>query len=251
MFSRYISHLFSFDYKNYFSLPNGLCVLYLLLSIDLLALATDITVTLLKDYNPDLPSWILWDLRIDREYSIWAYYGYAKLAIIALLMSAVYISTRLISYLYLAIVFTYTTLDDALQLHEQAGREIVTSGILPQSGGFIDIAFGETAYFLLTGVIILSLLFFAIRSAEDSQKPQVILMVLLMLLIGFFAVFINLIEGVMTDTSRFAKKLLSLMDDGGELIVSSFAVAYALSIWQQRPRRSSRSGKMQSDLAAN
>ena len=247
--ARNIASIFSFDYKNYFYGSNRLFILYLLLSIDLLALATDITVTLLKEYNPDLPSWILWDLRIDTEYSIWAFYGYAKLAVIALLMSALYMNTRLKSYLYLAIVFAYTTMDDALLFHERAGRAIVSSGILPQSGWSIDMAFSEAAYFLPVGVIILLCLFFAIRSAEDSQRPQVIVMALFMLMIGFFAVFIDFIDGAMNDTSRYVAKFLSLMDDGGELVVSSFAVVFALSIWQQRPRRSSGAGNMRSDLA--
>ena len=155
-------------------------------------------------------------------------------------MSAVYINTRQKSYLYLAIVFTYTTLDDALQLHERAGRANETAGIIPQSGGFTDIASGETAYFLLVGVMILLCLFFAIRSADDSQRPQVILMALFMLMIGFFAVFIDFIEGAVTGTSRYMGKFLSLVDDGGELVVSSLAVVLALSIWQQSPRRSSK-----------
>ena len=48
-----------------------------------------------------------------------------------------------------------------------------------------------------------------------------------------FAVFINFIEGAVTDHSRIAKKALSLIDDGGELVISSIALVVALSIWRR------------------
>ena len=229
------------DYRPIYKDTSVRAVLLFLLLIDALAVTTDVGVTLLKHQNNSADSWYLDFFRLDTEYGAWAFYGYAKLAAITWLLFAVFSKTRMVSYLLLAMVFAYTTLDDALLIHERAGRAIVASGSLAQLDGSIGTAVGEVIYFLVAGALILSLLFFAVRSASRPERPHVVVLALLMLAIGFFAVLVNLIEGALTGVSRFGAKASSLLDDGGELMVSSFALVYALSIWRRAKSGFSRS----------
>jgi len=213
-----------YDYrKGLFAGPfTGLLVV--LLMVDGLAILTDVIATFLKDYNPDLPKWLLWNFRLDVEFSVWAVFGYLKLIAISVLMWLCYRRTGLVSFLLLFLVYFYTTLDDMFTLHEQAGRVL---GAWTST----NFAVGETLYFVIVGVFIVSILYRAVSRATKTYHSETWLLAVGLLGIGFFAAFINMIEGLLTGLSRSMLKVFSLIDDGGEMVVSSVIVVLALIVY--------------------
>lgn len=232
-----VDALLRFDYRA--TLLHGpiLALLIVLLALDGLAIASDATVTAAKQMGwlGDPQSYQA--LRMDSEYGLWAWYGYLKLFAIAGLLAAIYRRSGAQSYLLLATVYFYTALDDSLLLHERAGRLLTGVETRDGSAGGILTGIGELGYFAVVGVFILFLLGLAVARAGKDQRPQVALMALLMLVIGFCAVAVNLIEAILADFSRLAMKAASLLDDGGELVASSFALALALAFSRSGAQR--------------
>ncbi len=199
-------------------------LLLVLLVIDGIAVSTDLVTTLLKEIDPSLPNWLLWGFRLDVEYNTWAIYGYLKLIVPSLLLAMCYWRSSMISFALLFFPYAYTTIDDMFTIHEDLGKSIgAWSGT--------NFAIGETIYFAFASIFILSFLAAAVLRAQKEIRADVALMSIGLLAIGFFAVVVNLIEGLLKEVSRFWTHIIGLVDDGGELVISSVVVVLALVIY--------------------
>ena len=204
-----------------------------LIVVDLLAILTDIVVTLIKRSALEANLETLRLLRLDSDDGLWAPYGYLKLAAIAALLFGIHRMARQRAYLLLGVVFAIAALDDALLLHERAGRFLVSVSGIDANGAQAVVGAAETVYFAAVALIVVTMTVVAVRISAGPQRPKVLLLAIFFLAIGFFAVVVNLAEAVLFDVSRMMSKAASLVDDGGELIVSSLALVLAASIWSE------------------
>lgn len=228
--------MFKFDFQHHFLSGWRLKLLIWLLAIDIVAIIVDACATLLKKAgltgNPDKLAF----LRLDSEFGIWAPYGYLKLFVVAGLLFAVWRATEKRCYMLIAVVFGYTAMDDAFLIHERAGRQLSQHIDLSAFGTFARVGIAESFYFIVSGSLIVALLFLAVRQARGEHRLNAMVLSVLMLALGFCAVIVNVIESVLMDISRLAAKAVSFIDDGGELVITSFALVLAASLYAEYRR---------------
>lgn len=201
-----------------------------LLALDMAALVADVLATAAKHLDLLSHDDAANLFRLDTEYGPSAYYGYAKLFAIAALLAFVWRRRQSRAFGFLAAVFLYAALDDSLLLHERAGRALAGLDTTGLFDGTLGHGLAEAAYFGIVGLFILGLLAAAVRSARGPDRPAVLLLTGLMLVIGFCAVGVNLMEAAFADISRIIMKALSLLDDGGELVASTLALVLSAGL---------------------
>lgn len=207
-----------------------LVVLTILLLIDAASVLSDVTVTLLREWNRSLvPMW-LHGLRLDTEYGLWANIGYAKLLCAFLLLADLFARTRLSSYGLLALIFLYLTLDDALLFHEGIGDFLASITDLSGFGTISQDHIGELVYLATVGPIVVATLVIANLLAPPVHRINIRIISMLVLGIGFFAVFIDFVDQIVAQFSRIGSKLMGLLDDGGENAAVSLAIAFLIMI---------------------
>lgn len=221
-----------FDYRDWFWTGWRRTLLVWLIVLDMIAIGSDVVALAAKELGylsrPDAADFF----RLGAEYGLSGLYGYAKLFVISGLLFTIFRQTGLRSYLFLALTYFYTALDDTFIVHERVGRLLLQLTEATGQGGQLFIGLSETAYFLIVGPVIVGLIALAIVRAPDAHRAVVSLLGLLLLAIGFCAVFLNLVEAMLKDMSRYAMYPVSLMDDGGELVFASLATVLALATWR-------------------
>ncbi|WP_116083093.1 hypothetical protein [Tropicimonas sp. IMCC34011] len=170
-------------------------------------------------------------LDIEKQDSIASSYIYAKwlAAAVALLIAAKRGAgemTRSFGYIFLIILF-----DDSLELHERVGEWLATGLGVPALPGLRVEDSGELMIWALWGVIAALLLFRGWRrDGPEGRRFGLILTGL----IGLLAVFgilgdmahVMAARGGMDDSA--AAIILAAVEDGGELLVASLMVAFAI-----------------------
>ena len=214
----------AFDVRAFLAGGGLMTLLCILLALDMAAVVSDVLATAAKHLDLLSHDDAANLFRLDTEYGVSAFYGYVKLFAIAGLLALVARRNHSRAFAYLAFVYLYAALDDSLLLHERAGRVLANLDRTGLFAGTIGGGLAELAYFAFVGLCILGLLAAALRAARGSDRPAVIILTGLMLVIGFCAVGVNLMEAALADVSRTAMKALSLADDGGELVASTLAL---------------------------
>ncbi len=210
-------------------------LLVVLLALDMAAVISDVLATAAKHLDLLSHDDAANLFRLDTEYGPSAFYGYAKLFAIAGLLALVARQRQNRAFAFLASVFFYAALDDSLLLHERAGRALAGLDTTNLFNGSFGGGLAEAAYFATVGVFILGLLAAAVHAVKGPDRPAVLILTGLMLVIGFCAVAFNLMEAALADVSRVAMKVLSLADDGGELVASTLALVLSASLARTGP----------------
>ena len=148
-------------------------------------------------------------------------FQYLKFFWIAILLVLTGARRRSVHYCAWALVFTYFLLDDALMLHEHVGASVSeTLGFVPalgmRSADFGELIVSATA----AAVLGIGLLVAYLRGSADFRKFSHDLV----LLVGGLVFF-----GVGLDTIHvfFERFFLALLEDGGEMLMTSLIVWYA------------------------
>jgi len=167
--------------------------------------------------------------RLDIEGSHPEFYQYTKFVWIVLLLIHIAIITRHKGYISWILVFTYFLADDALQIHERAGRLMDARLTFEPPFGLRIQDVGELAAFAIFGIPLLALLVWTYyRGASTFKRVSRDLL----LLVGIFAFFVVIFDGVHAalETSRSVDRIMALIEDGGEMIVVSIITWYVFRV---------------------
>lgn len=129
-------------------------------------------------------------------------------------------------------LFCYLVFDDALQLHERAGRRIAALLDYPDALGLQAKDFGEMSAALLVGVVLLPPLIAG--HALARPRARALARDLCVLLAGLlaFGIGVDMLHSAMAQSALNTP--IALLEDGGEMLVMSVAVCY-LAQWLLRP----------------
>jgi hypothetical protein len=174
-------------------------------------------------------------LKITEDGALPEIYNYIKWSIIvvALLWSA--LRDLWIAPLAWAAVFTMILLDDALQFHETLGNQFATDMALPSGDLLYGSDLGEIIVFVSMALVavILTVMLFARRGVESRQMSIAYCLVLAGL--ATFGVGVDALHQIASHLAQGHPAVMllgpvaALIEDGGEMLVASVAVAVTLT----------------------
>jgi hypothetical protein len=163
-------------------------------------------------------------LDVDRGYA--EFFQYLKLLWAGLLLTCLGLRTRRWGYLAWALLFLYLLVDDSFSLHENVGRTIADRLALQDAIGLRAIDFGELLVSASAGsVLAVAIGWTWLRGAGGFRRSSRDLLVLLLALV-FFGVIVDMVH-IALDPGGWIDNALVILEDGGELVVTSFITWYA------------------------
>ena len=166
--------------------------------------------------------------RISEDFSASEILNYLKWFFICTGLGYVFMRTHIALYLSYSIVFLLVLMDDALQLHERGGAWLVQMMDIGSAFGLRGQDFGELAVWGALGVVVVAVLIAGCWNvSQDARKYgaylHLVLGGLVATAIGFDM--LNAVDGVFDNTTvrRIITGILTIAEDGGEMIVGSFA----------------------------
>jgi len=150
-------------------------------------------------------------------------YGYVKEAFLTLLFVAAYARTRQAVYLALALLFAICALDDSMALHEAMGRYLAaTTGVSQSTGGLVG--------WSLLGSIPMLAIIAAYRRSDPTSRRHAEAALLAFAILLFFAVGMDLVHSVVEQYVSGFQTILTLLEDGGELLALTLLCTISLAI---------------------
>jgi hypothetical protein len=158
-----------------------------------------------------------------------------KWAVIVIALAWMAVRDRWLPPLLWAVVFVMILLDDSLQLHEWIGHEISDKSGLPSNSLLYGDDLGEILVFVVMGLVAA-----ALTATLFTQKGAAVRVIslrfsLIMVGLGFFGVGVDAVHQMVahlvenTTLASLLPQILGLIEDGGEMIVGSIAVAITLA----------------------
>ena len=194
----------------------------------------DLVVIGLNFYN----SWIPDDqwsefLALASDNSIGELVQYCKWFLITVLFVLLIIKRSSISYLSWALVFLYLLLDDSMQIHETVGGYLMQGYDFATPGGLRLQDIGELAVSAIAGSTLLLISIWAYKKGDDFFKITTQNMLYLFLALVFFGVVFDVIA-VMVYSGNITAFFFDVFEDGGEMIVASLMLWYAVLVSQAK-----------------
>jgi hypothetical protein len=208
-------------------------LLFALLAIDCAFIAANVLAVLAVDLSltDHVPIW----LKITEDREPPEDFNYLKWLVIIVALGWMAIRDRWLAPALWALVFALILADDAFQIHENMGESL--AGVL----GAFDSALlsardlGEMLVFGTLGTIAVSIaLLLYLRNDPPSRRMNQTY-VLVMIALGIFGVGMDALHAMIehvTGSSGLATALqqfLGMVEDGGEMLVGSYAVAATLA----------------------
>jgi hypothetical protein len=209
-------------------LPNR-PILVALLAADLLFIVLNVFYLLPQQYFPLFQQDAF---SVSQDRGLAEAYQYVKEFWIALIFFWLVIKHRRIGLLGLGLLFSYLMFDDMIQIHEKLGDVAANLFVhLPLLTLFPNMQpddFGELLVAGLIGLVILGAISVPyLRSrGETRQVFQTIFLLLIIFLL--FAVGLDFINGFFGP--RIVREFISLVEDGGEMLVMSVICWYSTSL---------------------
>ncbi|HEX6980470.1 MAG TPA: hypothetical protein VF342_14340 [Alphaproteobacteria bacterium] len=208
------------------------------LAIDFLFIAINFLVKLSKATRKitlDMSAFDKPYLSLDWDGGLPEIFGYVQTAATALLLLALARRTGRAMYAALGGIFLVILADDALMIHETLGDAIAMDLNLPWFVGLRPQDFGELAadggMLLLVGALFV----YGIRRSDRDDIDVALLFAAIVGAIAFFGVVVDMlvIELYYGLSRRFAR-LLSVLEDGGELVGMTLALLVAVTLYAGR-----------------
>jgi hypothetical protein len=147
-------------------------------------------------------------------------YGLALIAAVAFLVTAFLRKTA--AYGLLAAIMFYLFIDDAFQIHENAGAFLAVTFSIPSFLILSPAHGGEALYLSSIGLGFIGLLAIAARYANPKTRADIAIFTGLLVLAGLFGVVIDGVHG------RTGSGIWGLAEDGGELVIVALLSIYAV-----------------------
>jgi hypothetical protein len=191
------------------------------------------------------------DLLITAEGGYPEMFNYLQLAVLGWLMFHVFIRTRQAIYAALGIIFLFALGDDALQLHERVGGYAADID-LPGPSFLGPQHFGELLQWLIKGALSIAALIYGLLASSAEDRKVGAIFIILVLMLGFFAVFVDAVHAVLLGKFLGANFVLGIAEDGGEMLTVALALSTALLLFRHLDdlRRPSRQGVGTQELSS-
>jgi hypothetical protein len=170
---------------------------------------------------------------VAQEGGIAEQWQWVKWGALALLLGLMAMSGSAV-YLAWAAVFLYLLLDDSQAIHETYGWRLGQALGLQPAFGLRARDFGELMVTALAAVPLFGFLALAYRTSRADARRFTRAMLALAVLLAIFGVGVDMLEIALPA----AATVLNLVEDGGEMVVASAMVAYALQCAGSMRRRS-------------
>lgn len=164
-------------------------------------------------------------LNTDLGYAEW--FQYLKTFWMVVILIVLFRRTRAVFYLAWSFFWGYVLLDDSLRIHEQVGVWI--AGHLSVLSGVQDAKdVGELAVYVVVGTLFLIPLVGAHTRAPRDQRDVALGLAFFAGLFVLFSVVLDIVGGLagVLLSSRLVRYGFDFLEDGGEMIVLSFAVSW-------------------------
>ena len=171
------------------------------------------------------PGHAFFSLSTDLGYGEW--FQYLKTFWMVIILVVLFQRTRHIFYLAWSFFWVYIPLDDALQIHERVGVWIAES--VPFLSGVRDAKdVGELIVYAVVGTLLILLLITAYYRTPRNQRGDSLGLTFFAGLFLFFSVVLDILGGLVSAflPSRLLLYGFNFLEDGGEMIVLSFAVSW-------------------------
>lgn len=200
----------------------------------LLLLALMIAVDLAFILTHMLHAWSPWldggHYALDADRGMAELYQYMKLLWLCACMALAFWQTRGWVYLGWMALFGLLLVDDATQVHERYGELLATQLGLEPAFGLRALDFGEILIAAGIGCIAVALVLLTFwRGSRQAQHLSADMLCLLCAL-AFFGVFFDALHTIAYFEMPALNVWLTLIEDGGEMIVVSVITAYAFDV---------------------
>lgn len=160
-------------------------------------------------------------------------FQYLQLLALGTMLLWLFAHMRRLVLLLWAGLFVYLACDDALRLHERAGARIADAWAYPDALGLRARDWGELSAALAAGLVAVPLLVTAWRRAFGPARMIARDLSLLLAALLSCAIGVDMLQVAWADS--WLGTPLVLLEDGGEMVVTSVAVYYVLQ-WAVAPR---------------
>jgi hypothetical protein len=174
-------------------------------------------------------------LKVTHDASLPEDFNYLKWAVIVIALTWLAVRDRWLPPLLWAVVFVMILLDDSLQLHEWIGHEISDKSGLPSNSLLYADDLGEILVFVIMGLVVAALAATLFTQKGAAARVISLRFSLIMVGLGFFGVGVDAVHQMVahlvenTTLASLLPQILGLIEDGGEMIVGSIAVAITLA----------------------
>lgn len=189
--------------------------------------------------------WLYRNLTITNDWAIPEVTNYLKFVVIVFLLIRTFALVRQPVYLAWAFVYAVALMDDSLQIHEGLGAVIsawlgdvtLFGAELQADSGFRVQDLGELIVYGLYGVTFAGVL--ALGFLWSGTRHRVIGLGFGLLLGGlaFFVAAVDMVDRLVAAHSGTLAGVLATLEDGGEMIVISLTVAFALIVYRSEAAR--------------
>lgn len=169
-------------------------------------------------------------LSLEVDQSMPEAFQYVKELWILLILGITFIKTRQPIFLLWTFLFTFFLIDDFAGIHENLGGLISPYLQFIETVNFRLKDLGEFIGVVLIGLVF-SLIFLLIfmKSRRKGKRTSVTLSILVSGLL-FFGIIVDLIHALFRGSSLVVNEFLSMMEDGGEMLVMSLILWYVMNM---------------------
>lgn len=207
-------------------------LLCLLLAVDFAFILTNVLAALAQNAHliERVPRW----MKITEDLEPPEDFNYLKWLVIVLALSWMALRERWLAPMLWAVVFTMILADDSFQLHERLGDLATTWLRIPDNALLYGRDLGELLVFGTMGVVALTIFAFLFTRRDAPTRQMNWRYLLIVIGIGFFGVVIDGLHSVLAHLSgadlfgTMTRQALGMIEDGGEMVVGSLAVALTL-----------------------
>ncbi len=162
-------------------------------------------------------------------------FNYLKWLVILAALLWMAIRDRWLAPALWALVFAMIFSDDAFQLHENLGEWVSTSLSISDGAFLYGRDVGEMLVFGTMGLITLAIVFFLFTRPDAPTRQMSWRYLVIVLCLGTVGVAVDAIHSVLSHLTggdlfgTLTRQALGMIEDGGEMLVGSFAVALTLA----------------------
>jgi hypothetical protein len=200
-------------------------ILILLLSLDFLFILTHALLIYIVFIRVQF-DWSIVDMFLvnyDNGYP--EMFQYLKFFAIAVIFIYFVIKKKGIGFISWCLLFILLLLDDSLQFHERFGEWVVEKFNYSPMFGLRAQDLGELTFVTFFGSILLFFLVFGYLKGNEKYRKTNIDLGLLFIILLFFGVAVDMMDQLI-EYNRYSYLFLVLLEDGGEMISTSFIVWY-------------------------
>ncbi|MBR9846120.1 MAG: hypothetical protein GYB35_08445 [Algicola sp.] len=209
-------------FKQYFNTKRTNRILAILLSIDILFVLLHALLIYIVFIRIDL-DWSIVPFMVSNDDGYPEIFQYIKFVVIIGIILFLIIKRKRKGYIAWLLLFTLMLLDDSLTFHERFGAWVSEKFNFSPMLGLRAQDIGELTYVAIFGALLLILLVLGYYKGDEKYRKTNISLGVLFTAFLFFGVGVDMLHSFF-GTNRYSDLFLTLLEDGGEMIVLSLFV---------------------------